>query len=141
VAGTYSARDYIGASGVGMVFENCAKQPGECGYLHSALLIDAAKQSVPLELWVFDSPITPPADNAAWTVSDADLKNLVGVIPFATYYASALNSASDEQPLSGPKRYTTKVAANLYGYLVNGSGTPTFASGDITIRLTTVADE
>ena len=45
-------------------------------------LADATKPD--LELWIFDSAPAATNDNAAFAPSDAEMLNLVGVIPFAT---------------------------------------------------------
>jgi len=136
VHANYASGDYCGTSGVAMEFQKSASGPGKSGYILSALLIDAALQSAAIELWLYDYPVTPPADSAAWTLSDSDAKHLVAIIPFSNYYASALNSVSDGQPDTGPKKFVCQSdSRSLYGCLVLRSA-PTFSSGDLTVRLT-----
>jgi hypothetical protein len=133
VAATYASGDYVGTSGVAMVFSGAGSPlTGAAGYVLGASLIDGSSATgVAAELWVFDAAITPPADSAAWSISDADAKSLVCVIPFSTYYASALNCVSNGAPASGAPYYST---GNLYGCLVT-RGAPAYTSGDVTIRL------
>jgi hypothetical protein len=123
VAASYVTGDYVGTSGVAMVFSGCANTPGGGGWVIGAKLLDKASQSVQTELWLFTTAVTPPADSAAWTISDADLQFLVAVIPFnaSDYFASAVNSTCDGMPLNG-----------LYGCLVT-RGSPTYASLDLTV--------
>jgi hypothetical protein len=135
VHANYVSGDYVGTSGTAMEFQGCANIAGGGGWIVGAELIDYALQSVAMELWLFSSAVTPPADSAAWTISDADALKLVAVIPFnaGDYYASALNSVCDGAPLNGSKRYICE-STSLYGCLVT-RGAPTFASGDLTVKL------
>lgn len=140
VHATYASGDYVGTSGTPMTFAGMARVPGGSGTILSALLIDAVVASVAAELWLFDTAVTPPADSAAWTVSDADAAHLIAVISFATYFASALNSVAC--PASLFQNY--KCAAGdtaLYGCLVT-RGAPAYAavSGDVILVLKAVQD-
>ena len=143
--GTYSANDYVGTNATPMEFTNCAPAVswsggGGGGLIVGARLIDGALQSVSTELWVFDSTITAPNDNAAWSLSDADAKKLVCVIPFSTYYASALNSVAEGVPSGGAAKFQCAAdSKSLYGCLVT-RGAPVYANGDVTVRLTVLPD-
>jgi len=136
VAGAYSANDYIGTSGVAMVFANVARVSGGSGVIHSVVLADGALQSASLELWLFDTAITPPADNDAWTISDAHNATCIGVIPLQTYYASAANSVANPRSVGLP---FNAVVRDIYGCLVT-RGTPTLLSLDLTVRLQILGD-
>ena len=133
VAGAYIAGDYVGTSATAMTFTNVVRDVGESGVIESIVLIDQAAQSVSLELWLFDTAPTPPADNAAWTIADADALTCIAVVPFQVYYASALNSVSNPKGL-GLTFNTTGATRNIYGCLVT-RGTPTYASLDLMVRL------
>ena len=142
VAGAYSANDYVGTSGVAMIFTGCAAQNGGGGWLVSAKVVDAAVQSVQGELWVFDTAITPPSDNAAWSISDADANHLIAVLPMnaADYFASALNSTCDGAPPNGPKRYLCAAGSkSLYACFVT-RGAPTYTSLDLYFKLSVMQD-
>jgi hypothetical protein len=141
VHANYAANDYVGVSGVATVFPNCASRPGGGGYISAALLTTAvAGQSSALELWMFDTPVTPPTDSTAWTISTADLRHLVAVIPFSTYYLAAGNGASFAIP-AGMARYTCQpTSRDLYGCVVNRAASPAWASGDLQFRLSVVQD-
>lgn len=134
----YVANDYVGTSGVAMTFANAARVPGGTGYVQSALLVDRALQKVSGELWLFDEAITPPADSAAWTLTDATIDHCIGVIPFSTYYDTAANTISFYQgyPL-GFKCLAGSV--DLYGCFVT-RGAPAYADGDLTFKLVTIED-
>jgi hypothetical protein len=77
--------------------------------------------------------VTPPNDSAAWSVSDADILKCIGVLPFTTWYASALNSISFAQGV-GMGFYLPASGSSLFGCLVT-RGAPTYASGDLTVKL------
>jgi hypothetical protein len=138
VHATYISGDYVGTSGVAMIFAGMGRVNGGTVTLFPAALIDYAAQSVATELWLFDTAITPPADSAAWSISDADSAHCVAVLPFSTYYASALNAIA----LSANSPIPVKCAAAdtaLYGCLVT-RGAPAYADGDVTIKLRGVQD-
>ena len=135
---TYVANDFVGLSGVPLTFAGCARKNGGTGLIVSAELIDYALQSVAGELWLFNTPIVPPADSAAWTITDAELLTLVCVIPFSTYYASALNSASPVGNLTYPFKCRA-TSTSLSGAFVT-RGAPAYNSGDVTFRLGVLQD-
>jgi len=133
VAGAYSANDFVGTSATPITFSNAVLEAGGSGTIVSAVLTDAAVQSVATELWLFSTAVTPPNDNAAWTLSDAHAATCIGVIQFSTYFASALNSVSQGANIG----FAFKAAVgsrDIYGCLVT-RGAPTYTSLDLNIRL------
>jgi hypothetical protein len=138
VAGAYTANDFVGTSTTAMTFLNCAREVGGKGIIQAALLIDKAAASASGELWLFDSAPTPPSDNAAWSISDADVAKCIGVIAFSTYYASAINSVSIVANVGIPFACGAAVSS-LYGCFVT-RGTPTYATGDVSFRLSILQD-
>jgi hypothetical protein len=135
VHATYVAGDYVGESGVAFEVPDCARAAGGSGYIMAAQLIDKNAVGVAGELWIFDYPVTPPNDSAAWTISDADALHLIGVIPFTTYYASAANSVSMGDMNQGIIPFKCGAALdNLYACFVT-RGAPAYASGDLCFRL------
>ena len=135
----YAANDYVGTSGVAMTFAGAARVPGGTGYIQSAVLVDALLASVAGELWMFDTIPTPPADSAAWTITDAFALGLVGIIPFSTYYASAVNSVSvyTGMPI-GFKCLAGSI--DLYGCFVTRGAPAYAATGDISFKIVTIQD-
>lgn len=131
VAGIYAANDYVGTSASTTAITAARINAGS-GWVISACLLDYALRSIAMECWLFNAAITPPADNAAWTLSDADLAKLVCIIPFNTYYASALNSASPGVPIGSAAFTCPAGVKTLYPYLVT-RGAPTYATGDLTV--------
>ncbi len=138
VHATYVSGDYVGTSATAMVFSGASRINNFTGTILSAVLMDGDLQSVACELWLFDTAITPPADSAAWTLSDADCARCIGIIPFSTYYASALNSISFAQGV-GIGFKTLSASTSIYGCLVT-RGAPTYNSGNLTVRLTILQD-
>ena len=138
VAASYVANDYIGTSDTPMTFAAAALTAGGSGLIVSAILVDYALQSVAGELWLFDTTITTPSDSAAWSITDAMAKTCVGVIPFSTYYASALNSISHGDLL--PRAFKcASGSTSLFGAFVT-RGAPSYSTGDLTFRLTIMYD-
>ena len=134
VAGAYHAADFVGTSATCMTLPLCSRVTGGSGAIMEAVLIDKAFQSASTELWLFDAAVTPPNDNAAWTISDAHAATFLGILTFTTWYASAANSVSNSAG-TNPLGFKCAVGSqSLYGCFVT-RGTPTYASLDLTVRL------
>jgi hypothetical protein len=138
VHANYVANDYVGTSGVAMIFADCSRAYAMTGMIVGAVLVDYALQSVAGELWLFDTAPTPPNDSAAWDITDAMAARCIGVIPFSTYYASASNSVSPVSNLTIAFQ-TLTTSRDLYGCFVT-RGAPAYASGDLTFRLYILQD-
>jgi hypothetical protein len=127
VAGAYSPNDYVGTSGAATELTGCAAQNGGTGWIVSSILHDGDLQSALMELWIFNAAPTPPTDNAAWSISDADNAKVVAVIPFNSYYASALNSCAPGAPIAARAFKCAAGSTSLWACLVT-RGSPTFTS-------------
>ncbi len=140
VHATYVANDFVGESGVPMTFAVARVNAGS-GTVISAALIDYIPASVAAELWLFDTTVTPPADSAAWTISDAHALTCIGVIPFSTYYASAVNSVSMGSVGVGIPFVCGAGVKNIFGCLVT-RGAPAYinTAGDVVVRLGVIQD-
>lgn len=136
VGSGYVTGDYVGTSASPIIFSGVGRINGGTGFIH-AKIVDFAKQAISTELWLFNATVTPPADSAAWSISDADALKTVSVVPFSTWYSSALNSFSE-----GTQAVWFKCAPSdnkLYGCLVT-RGSPSYTSGDLTVVLNVVQD-
>jgi hypothetical protein len=129
VGANHVTGDYVGTSSSAIEFTGVATiQTNSIGGI-SATLIDGGANTAAMELWLFDGSVTPPADSAAWSISDDDAKKCIGVIPFSTFYSSALNSvANGSEKLLGCSISGT----SLYGCLVARG---TLTSPAVTVRL------
>jgi hypothetical protein len=134
VHATYVANDYIGTSGAAMQFANMVRENGGSAFIHAKMYSNVA-QSIAHELWLFDAAITPPADSAAWSISDADMLHCIAVIPFSTWFQSAINSVSCPNDMPWVK--CAAGSKDIWGCIVT-RGAPTFADGDMTIKLLSV---
>ena len=138
VHANYANGDYVGTSAVAMTLAGAARVPGGWGHITHIELVDYALQSVTGELWIFTEAPTPPADSAAWTISDADALKCIGVANFATYYASALNSVA--YYTGNPIGFECAAGSvDLYACFVT-RGAPALASGDLSFRVMCVQD-
>ena len=111
-------------------FASAVRISGGTGRVRKLLVIDKDLQSAAGELWLFSASVTPAAANAAHSISDGDAALCIGVIPFGTYYASALNSisiANVDVPISC-------AATTLFGILVT-RGTPTYTASGLVVSL------
>lgn len=99
------------------------------GFIVGALAVDASDVIVAtgIELWLFSASTTPAADNAAASWSDADMANLVAVVPLTVIRDSALNTvvttAADMTPI--PFAST----GNLYMTAITRGANAVFAGG------------
>jgi hypothetical protein len=133
VGATYAAADFVGTSSTPITFANAARLTGGSGKVVSLAISDpAASAAVAAELWLFNATVTPPADSAAWTISDADALKCVGVIPIPTtaQYLSALNGTMSVNNIN--LEYTC-ATTSLFGCLVT-RGAPTY-TGTLQVAL------
>jgi hypothetical protein len=86
---TYAVSDVYSedaTTGTIWTFSNAARANGLGGIIQSAVLIHSVAQTLKIdaELWLFDTTIASGnQDNAAWALTDAEAKTLIGVIPFS----------------------------------------------------------
>lgn len=132
VAGAFSSGDVVGTL---VYFSNVVRAPKRGGLIESATLIESTTQGINAELWLFDRPVTPAADNAAHSITDADALFLIpgGVISLTSHFASALNSVSVARGV-GVAFQCSAERTDLWGILVT-RGTPTYAAGGIVLKL------
>ena len=133
--GAQGSGDYVGVDHVAMTFTDCARLLGGTGTIPRVLFVDYDLQAISGELWLFDTaPAGLPDDNAAFTITDADAARCIGVVPFNTYYASALNCVSPGVPLTPIVFQCAAASRDLYGAFVT-RGTPTYVTAHPTFRL------
>jgi hypothetical protein len=105
------------------------------GIILSAELVDKAKIIGAVDLFLFNASPTLAADNAPFTVSDADMLNCIGVIefPYPKNLPSAMvNALAHIDSLGIP----TGASSTVYGALVTRAGHTFFgAVGDLQVRL------
>lgn len=107
---------------------------GKGGMVTDLIVTSSPAPGTPLQgqLWLFDTAPTAVNDNAAFTVSDAEVLTLVAIIPF-TLLAIGANSQVHVQNLA--IGFTTVAATTLRG-LVRVTNAYTPASGEVvTFRL------
>lgn len=103
------------------------------GEIMGATIIDDSAVIGAVDLFFFDQSTTPAADNAANAWSDADMRNLVGVLSPATVITSANNkvvtcaNAETEIPFYAP-------AGKLYVCAVTRTGNAVFAGGATSLK-------
>ena len=90
----YAAGDAISDSTAtpttgGFTFTSAARKSGGSGIIIAATFSSANDPATRLsgELFIFDQAVTAVNDNAAFAVSDAEIKTLAGVVPFSLFDA------------------------------------------------------
>lgn len=114
----YAANDALASSTSaptvgGITFANAARASGGSGRITDAIISASAGSAIQGELWLFDQAVTAVNDNAAFTVSDSDVLNLVGIIPFNISDVTAANAVSYVTGLN--IGFTCVGSANLRG--------------------------
>jgi len=130
-AGLYSGGDALGGL---LTFAQMTNAQGT-GIVTSFIVIDEGAQSAALDLVLFDQTFTATADNSAFTVSDADAVNIIGVVPVvAGDYVDMM--ASDTATVKNiGLAFKARNTGTIFGQLVT-RGTPTYAAtDDITVKL------
>lgn len=136
--GAYAADDYVGVSTTSAAIAGAIRAAGMYSTLDTVVLVDKAKQNAPLELWLFDRSITVPTDNTAWGITDANALFCLGVVDLSGYRSNASNGICTVTHI-GLSGITANSGTSIYYALVN-RGAPTYANGDLQLRLTFVND-
>ena len=134
-AGIYAAGDAVGGL---LTFANAARVSGGGGVIKNMIIIDDDKETGALELWLFNQTFSATADNAPFTVSDADLENCIGVISTVNgdWFAAADNQVAD---VEASKRYDL-TGTSMFGQLVT-RGTQTYTTTtDLTVKIALLRD-
>jgi hypothetical protein len=129
---SYVTGDFIGLDGVPLEFAGAGANVGQGGAIIGAVFTNEVAESIACELWLYDTAVTPPADSAAWTLSDAHAKRAICVIPVTTWYLSGANAQANASPDSYSAYKCLAGSTSIYGCLVARG---TFTSPVITIRL------
>jgi len=130
----YTAKDAVGGK---LTFTNAARTPGGTITIPTAIVVDLSQQQPALDLVLFDRDFTASTDNAAFDPTDADLANVVGVIPMTRWFDFNDNSVCVRTGLNLAAKLNT---TDLFGQLVTRS-TPTFVgTSDIRVILEIVQD-
>jgi hypothetical protein len=93
----YTAGDLVGAASAPVTFKFTGLKPGKIINILSARLYDSADVATKLaaDLVLFRGDITiAVADNAAFTLSDADSQKVCAIVPFATTDGHGIDTTS-----------------------------------------------
>lgn len=133
VGATYVTGDFVGTSTTPISFANAVRTSAGSATLRSLTISDpAASTAAALELWLFNATVAPPADSAAWALSDADGLKCVGVIPIPTT-AQFLSSNTGVMHVGALGLQFHCAATTLFGALVT-RGSPTY-TGTLQVML------
>lgn len=132
---TYTAGDNVGSTPAnGYVITSAARVSGGSGIITDMFVQwdDITVTKMQGEVWIFDTNITATADNAALTVTDAESKTLVGIIPF-TLFAGPSQDVAHVQNLS--VGFTTVGSADLkFAVITRSASIPIANSSILTFR-------
>jgi hypothetical protein len=122
----------------GFTFTNAARVSGGSGVITDAIITTSVDAGTLLqgEIWLFDQAVTNINDNAAFAVSDSEIKTYVGKIPF-TLEDAGNNGAYHAQNLG--IGFTCVGTANLR-FLIKAKNAYTPATDVLTFRLKILQD-
>ena len=128
--GAYIAGDALGGI---MEFPLVSRETGRGVVLTNLIIADLTVQQPAIEVWFFNQTFTPSVDNAAFTILDADLPNVVAVVSTAdlggAWFAAADNSIARIEFV----QCVEPNVRSLFAQMVVRAGA-TYAVGDITVR-------
>ena len=132
---TYTAGDNVGSTPAnGYVITNAARVSGGSGIITDMFVQwdDITVTKMQGEVWILDTNFTATADNSALTLSDAEAKTVVGIIPF-TLFAGPSGDMAHVQNLS--IGFTTVGSADLkFAVIIRTASIPIANSSILTFR-------
>lgn len=134
----YSAKDVM-TDGVkkAMEFPNFSPVPGAAIHILNAIMISSNPAASPgaFELLLFDSPQDLAADNSAYSPSNSDILELLGVVRFDRYNVNAISSVY--HPASFGRLYARLApgSTSLYGVLVSTAAYTPISTENFHIKL------
>lgn len=130
---TISAAAYASGDVVGTPVEisGFALDVRGCALLQSLVVSDAADQKSALDLYFFDEEVTPGADNAAFTLSAAESRALIGKVSVtaADYVSSAGGNAQAVLNGLGMLMQAKERKKSIWMVVVS-RGAPTYTAAD-----------
>ena len=106
------------------------------GTIVGCRVLDKAKQTVPLELWLFRASTTSGlGNNSVFDPDDSQIANLAAVVRIDDWYTADLNSVGQAANL--PLSFADLSGGLIYGWVVN-RGTnpgPSFVAGALIVEL------
>jgi len=124
------AADVVSSSLI--VVPECVRVNGGAGRIVSFRVLDLDYQTATLEFWLFREPLTPPAADAAWTLTDGEARKRITVLyPGPAAVAGTASYHYIDDSLSVNFRTATN-DRSLYIVVVARTGTPTITTGGVT---------
>ena len=131
----YTALDNVGSTpSGGYTITDAARASGGSGIITDMFVQwdDVTTTKLSGEVWITDSSITETADNAALTLTDAEAKTVVAVIPFILFAGPSGDMAHVQNLSIG---FTTVGSANLrFAVIARSASTPIANSSVLTFR-------
>lgn len=114
----------------GFTFTGAARVSGGSGIITDLLVSSSLSPATRLagELWIFNQAVTAINDNAAFVLSDAEIKTVVGIVPFSLFSAGANNSIAHILGINA--LFTCVGSANLR-FLIRARNTYTPAVSEV----------
>lgn len=136
--GGYVAGDVVGGK---LSITSAARFSGGSLVVENVVLADKAAALTDVDLWLFgaDPASSTFTDDAAFTIADADLAKVVGVLNVSLAYAAVNNGVLQYTPPAGLPVVLAS-GTTLYGVLVTRAAATLASTSDVTVILTVRQD-
>lgn len=126
---TTATTAYVAGDTVGTLITvaNAARVSGGGGVIVGVTLIDQSDIIGPYDVLFFDSTVTLAADNAAFTISDADSLKLVAILQLPGSFDIGANRVAQSYNLAIP--YVCAGGTSLFAALITRGGHTFFTAG------------
>jgi hypothetical protein len=132
----YTSGDVLGTE---ITFQVADSGQGSTGFTSGTLLgatvTDAAGVTAQIDLFLFDGPSTPAADNSPATWTGPNMKKLITVIPCSTLYAPASGARAATWPLSEEIAYVAPNGTVSVVCVTRSANAVFTAATDLTVSL------
>lgn len=133
-AGAYAANDNL--DGAIISFANAVAVSGGVGHILAASFLVKSDVAPEIDLYLLDASITPEAQNAAFTMSDADAEKVVAVIhTTAGTWEDLVASRKNMQEFGPPKPFKVASGTTLFAVAVTRDAYTPGSTSDLVISL------
>lgn len=136
--------DYCGPDTTPGYIDEVVQKDGGTGIIKCVTAVDYTTTTpVNLELWLYSTSFTAPADNAAWTITDAEeLAGFVAVIPMPSskWYASGANQVFTDDTMNIPVKAASGSKKFYYALVARGTTPAWSTSNKLSISLGVLQD-
>ena len=135
VGGAYAANDQVGAT---FAIPGAVRTPGGGGRVSCVQLLETTTQQIAADVVFLSEGVTASADNAAASISDANMADkYLGFVKITDYISVAAGAVG--RTIDGFDFNCADNETAIYGLLIT-RGAPTYGAGGLTLLVTIIQD-